>query len=441
MKALDVVEGATRDGIRAGSLALLRWRGGISGDLLSNRVRADPYPMYRRLREMGPVVETSMGLVTTNHAVCDAVLRHPGTRTATAMREDIKGGGQRFQRWLFGSPPRPGLIEPIGPESMIGMDPPDHTRMRRLVSKAFSRKAVEGMRPELTRLADDLVARATRRPTFDLMTEFAGVFPVLVICELLAIPRPDHERFRRWGAALAADLDAIVPARRQRAATQALVDLHTYFTALIERRRRDPGEDLLSHLIEVQDEGERLTRRELIATCTLLLFAGFETTVNLIGNGTLALVRHPEQRAHLRANPGAVPAAVEELLRWDAPIQLTARIPTEEIEVNGYRLAVGQPITLMIGGANRDPEVFDRPETLDLARDDARRHLSFAAGPHHCLGAALARMEAEIAFTTLLERLAGPRLAGRARQRPTFVLRGLRSLPLHSTPLTTRSGG
>ncbi len=432
MSAGEVVKGWARDGIRAGVLAGLRMRGDLTGQIFTGSVRDDPYPMYRRLREMGPVVDTSMGPVTARHAVCDGILRHPSSLTGTARREQIAGGGQRFQQWLFSTPRRDGVIEPIGPESMIGMDSPEHTRMRRLVSKAFTRRAVERLRPRLTEIADRLVHDARREPYFDLMTEVAGVFPVLAICELLAIPEPDHRRFRRWGSAVAADLDALTPASKQREATHALRSLDAYFVQLVEERRRAPGDDLVSELVAVEEEGDRLSSRELLATCVLLLFAGFETTVNLIGNGAVALMRHRDQLARLRDDRGLVPDAVEELLRYDAPIQVTSRVPGEDIEIDGVELAAGQPVSLLIGGANRDPAVFDDPETLDISRDGARGHLAFAAGPHHCLGASLARMEGEIVLAALLDQLGDLRPAGEPRRRPTFVLRGWQSVPMQS---------
>lgn len=239
MKARDILSGVARDGIRAATLTGLRLSGDLTGQLMTSRVRRDPYPMYRRLRDLGPVVQTSMGPVTTQHAICNGVLRHPASVTGTTMRDEISGGTERFQRWLFSAPPRDGLIEPIGPESMIGMDPPDHTRMRQLVSKLFTRRAIGQLRPRLTHMAEKLVHRARSRPTFDLMSDFAGVFPVLAICELLGTPEPDHEQIRRWGSALAADLDTLTPAHRQRAATRALRGLHGYFTTLFERRRGD----------------------------------------------------------------------------------------------------------------------------------------------------------------------------------------------------------
>jgi cytochrome P450 len=433
MSRVEIVTGAARDAIRTISLAALRVRGDLTGQLMTTTTRTDPYPMYRRLREMGPVVRTTMGPLTTRHLICDAILRHPESVTGTTMRADIAGGSDRFQQWLFSAPSRDGMINPIGPESMIGMNNPDHARIRSLVSKVFTRRAIDRLRPRLVQLAEDLVHDTRQQETFDLMTSIAGVFPVLAICELLGIPQPDHARFRRWGSAISADLDALTSAPRQRKATKALLGMHAYFSDLFEDRRRAPGDDLISELIGVEDEGERLNSRELLATCNLLLFAGFETTVNLIGNGTLALIGHRDQLDLLRADPTLIPGAIEELLRYDAPIQVTARMPTRDIEIDGIALPANEPVSLLLGGANRDPDVFAEPDTLDIRRADARRHLSFAAGPHHCLGAALARLEAEIIFTVLLDQLGNLQLAGRPRRRPTFVLRALDSLPLRGT--------
>lgn len=432
MSMTQVVNGGVRDAVRAMAMAGLRARGDLLGELMSRKMITDPYPTYRRFRELGPVVETSMGAVSMHHAVCNELYRHPDVVTGTSMRREITAGTSRFQQWLFSGPDRDGLVDPTGPHSLISKNPPDHTRLRKLVSKVFTPASIRALRPPLTEIAAGLVDRARTADSFDLMSDVAGVFPVLAICEILAIPQPDHERFRQWGSAVAADLDAMAPAPRQRAATRSLAELQAYFLELIARRRRSPGDDLISGLIAVEEEGERLTAEELLATCVLLLFAGFETTVNLIGNGALALIEHPDQLRRLRDDHDLVPGAVEELLRFDPPIQLGSRVPTADLEIAGVVLPAGRPVSLMLGGANRDPAVFDDPETLDVTRPNARKHLSFAAGPHHCLGAALARLEAEIVFGLLLERIGDLRLAGRPRRRPTFVLRGLTSLPLRT---------
>lgn len=434
MTVMEVANGALRDAVRAALLATARRRGGLANDLFSPESRDDPYPAYDRLRELGPVVTGPLGVLSAHHATCNGVLRHPDTRTATADR----GADARtpaFQRWLFGAPERPDVIDPIGPDSIIGVDGPDHARLRRLVSGEFTPSAVARLRPRLTTIAHDLLDRVTTADTFDLMDGFADVFPVLAICEVLGIPERDHRQFKAWGNAVAADLDALVSSRRQRAATRALGELGDYMGDLIARRRRDPGDDLVSRLAMVDHDGDQLTDREVVSTSMLLLIAGFETTTNLLGNGTLALVRNRDQLDWLRADLARVPNAVEELLRFDSPVQMSARFLGEPMEAaDGTVVPAGAAITLFLGAANRDPEVFADPHRLDLARPDARKHLAFASGPHFCLGAALARLEGEITFTALLERLGDLRLAGEPVRRPTFVLRGMESLPLATTP-------
>ena len=276
-----------------------------------------------------------------------------------------------------------------------------------------------------------MLEEARREPTFDLMSSFAGALPVTAICELLGIPEQDRARFKKWGGDVAADLDALTPAHQQRAATAALGEMQAYFEKLLPWRRVNPGDDILSQLLE-GDGDDRLTERELLVLSCLLVLAGFETTVNLIGNGAMALLQHPGQLAILRDDPALIPAAVEELLRFDAPVQVIARVAAEDLEIAGAHIPAGVMLSVMIGGANRDPAVFDDPARLDVTRDNARRHLSFANGPHHCLGASLARLEADIAFTLLLDRVPDLRLAGPPKRRRTYVMRGYQSIPLHS---------
>lgn len=429
---LQTITGLTRDAVRAGLLTALRWRGVFTGRILDPGMIANPYPTYAWVREAGPVTGNDVSLVTARHGVANAILRHPGVATATAMRRAILARTPAWQRWLFGAPPRGELVEPIGPESMIGMDGADHARLRSLASPAFSTAAVAALRPRVEAIAAELLARARREPAFDLMDAFASALPVSVICHLLGVPDADAPRLRAWGSAIAADLDSLAPSRRQRAATAALAELHFFFGALIAQRRRDPRDDLLSRLVAAEAEEDRLTERELMGLCILLLFAGFETTVNLIGNGTMGLLQHQEQAALLREDPGRIPGAVEEMLRWDAPVQMVARVATMDVDAAGAHLPEGQVVSVFLGGANRDPEVFPAPDAFDVERPNARRHLAFAAGPHHCLGAGLARLESEVAFATLLDRLPQLRLAGPARRRPTFVLRGYAHVPLAS---------
>ncbi len=427
------VRGLARDSVRSALLAGLRVRGDFLGDWLDPRHRDDPYPLYRRIRDQGRVAVTPIGPMTADHVTCDRILRHPETTTATAGHDNLPEASW-FERWMFGGPDRGDLVDPLGPESMIGTDAPDHTRLRRLVSRVFTPSSIADLRPRLTAIAEELVDTARQQDSFDLMADVAHVFPVRAICEVLGIPEADHRRFKEWGSDLAVDLDLLVPAHRQRAAIVALRELSDYLSALLRERRRDPGDDLLSRLVQVEEDGDQLTERELLATCLLLLVAGFETTVNLVGNGTLALVRHRDQLDWLREDLTRVPLAVEELLRFDSPVQLSVRNVAGSLREDLDELPEGGPVLLVLGGANRDPDVFPDPDRLDLARPNARRHLAFASGPHYCLGAALARLEGEIALTTLLDRMGDLRLAGRPRRRPTFVLRGLDSLPLVSTP-------
>ncbi len=429
---LQTITGLTRDAVRAGLLTALRWRGVFTGRILDPGMIANPYPTYAWVREAGPVTGNDVSLVTARHGVANAILRHPGVATATAMRRAILARTPAWQRWLFGAPPRGELVEPIGPESMIGMDGADHARLRSLASPAFSTAAVAALRPRVEAIAaGSSRAPAASPPSISWTPPPAPCrCPSSATCSGFLTPTP---RACAPGAARSPPTSTpSPPSRRQRAATAALAELHFFFGALIAQRRRDPRDDLLSRLVAAEAEEDRLTERELMGLCILLLFAGFETTVNLIGNGTMGLLQHREQAALLREDPGRIPGAVEEMLRWDAPVQMVARVATMDVDAAGAHLPEGQVVSVFLGGANRDPEVFPAPDAFDVERPNARRHLAFAAGPHHCLGAGLARLESEVAFATLLDRLPQLRLAGPARRRPTFVLRGYAHVPLAS---------
>ena len=434
MQAIQAVTGTARDVVRSGVLAVLRIRGDDTGRLLDPAMIRDPYPTYQWMREQGSVVVTATATVTAHHRLCNEVMRSPKAETASGRLPRLFDDQPAWTQWLFGYSERPGLVQPLGPESLIGMDGAGHARLRRRVASAFTRRAIERWRPRITAIAHELLDKAVTEPSFDLMSAYAGALPVRAITELLGVPDVDLGRFRRWGTDVAADLDALAPAHRQRAATRALAEMNGYFTEFLANKRVHPGDDLISDLIGEEQDGVRLDAEEITSLCILLLFAGFETTVNLIGNSVMALVRHPDQLAMVHDDPDLVPSAVEETLRWDAPVQTVSRIPTEPIEVGDTTVDAGTLITLMLGGANRDPAVYDDPNRFDLRRPDARRHLSFAAGPHHCLGAPLARLEAEIALRVLLERLGDLRLAAEPKRRKTFVLRGYRQVPLVSAP-------
>jgi cytochrome P450 len=381
---------------------------------------ADPYQTYHRLRATDPVHHSPLGFwVLTRYEDVVAVLRDP--RLAKEAIASVVAA--RF-----------GVEVPVGMRlSMLDRDPPDHTRLRGLVSKAFTPRVVEALRPHIQQIVDGLLERVERAGSMDLIEEFAYPLPVVVICEMLGVPVEDHERFKGWSLEIARSLDLILQppdsdlARRSVDARHALTD---YFRGLIAERRASPRADMLSALIAAEEAGDRLSEQELMATCILLLVAGHETTVNLIGNGTLALLRHPDELRRLRENPSLIGSAVEELLRYDGPVQRTARIPSAAVTIGGRTIEAGEMVMPFIGAADRDPAHFPDPDRLDIARSD-NRHIAFGLGIHFCLGAPLARLEGQIAINTLVRRL--PKLAlatDRPEYRQSLTLRGLKTLPV-----------
>jgi len=381
---------------------------------------ADPYPTYRRLRTEDPVHHSPLDFwVLTRYEDVVAVLRDP-----RFIKEPLAG----FVAARFGVAVPPGVGV-----SMLDRDPPDHTRLRSLVSKAFTPRVVEGLRPRIQEIVDSLITRAEAAGSMDLIEEFAYPLPVNVICEMLGVPVEDHERFKGWSLDIARGLDSIllppeseVP-RRSGAARHAMGD---YFRGLVAERRASPRGDLLSALIAAEEADDKLSEDELLATCILLLIAGHETTVNLIGNGTLALLRHPGELRRLRETPGLIASAVEELLRYDGPVQRTARIPSTDVTIGGRTIGKGEMVMPFIGAADRDPAQFPDPDRLDLARTD-NRHIAFGWGIHFCLGAPLARVEGQIAIDALVRRL--PKLelvTDEPEYRQSLTLRGLKTLPV-----------
>lgn len=380
---------------------------------------ADPYPTYHRLRAEDPVHYSPLGFwVLTRYEDVVTALRDPRlTKEALAA----------FVAARFGAP-----LPAMG-QSMLDRDPPDHTRLRGLVSKAFTPRVVEGLRPRIQQIVDELLARVVDAGSMDVIEEFAYPIPVAVICEMLGVPLEDHERFKGWSLDIARGLDLIwlgpdsETGRRSIAARHALSD---YFRELIAERRGAPRGDLLSALIATEEAGDTLSEIELLATCILLLIAGHETTVNLIGNGTLALLRHPDQLRRLRENPGLIGSAVEELLRYDGPVQRSARIPSEDVTIGGRTIGKGELVMPFIGAADRDPLQFKQPDSLDIGRVD-NRHIAFGWGIHFCLGAPLARLEGQIAIDCLVQRLPKLTLAtDRPEYRQSLTLRGLKALPV-----------
>jgi pimeloyl-[acyl-carrier protein] synthase len=379
----------------------------------------DPYPTYHLLRSEEPVHHNPLGFwVLTRYDDVVAALRDP-----RLVKEPIAA----FVAARTGAP------APAGGLSMLDRDPPDHTRLRGLVNKAFTPRVVEKLRPDIQDIVDSLLAKVQDTHSMDLMEEFAFPIPVIVICQMLGVPVEDRERFKKWGLDIARGLDSIMlppDSDVVRRSTQARQELAEYFRQLIAQRRRSPREDLLSGLIAAEEAGDKLSETELLATCVLLLVAGHETTVNLIGNGTLALLRHPEQLRRLREEPGLIGSAIEELLRYDGPVQRTARIPSEDITIAGSTIPKGDMVLPFIGAADRDPAQFPDPDRLDLGRTD-NRHIAFGWGIHFCIGAPLARVEGQIAISSLVRKL--PKLAlatEKPEHRLSLTLRGLKTLPV-----------
>lgn len=383
--------------------------------------RKNPYPTYKRMVEEAPVYESPLGgVVLSRHRDCETVLR--SQRQWSSDFQNATQAGFEPDLDLFEDLERPFLF----------LDPPDHTRLRRLVSKAFTPRVVEELRPRIQDRVDELIDTVAEKGSLEVVEDLAYPLPVLVISEMLGVPSDAHMRFREWSAELAAALDpapTIAPEvlERQRKAIMAFDDL---FRELIEERRKTPQDDLLSALVAAEEEGDKLTEGELLSTCRLLLIAGHETTVNLIANGVLQLLRHPEELGRFRDDWELAPSAVEEVLRFDPPVQLTGRIALEDAEFDGVKVPKGHSAICLIGAANRDPERFADPERFDITRGDDR-HLSFGFGIHYCLGAPLARLEGQIALRTLFQRLADPALGvDQPDYKPNLVLRGMASLPV-----------
>ncbi len=394
-------------------LARERLTTGVSYNPLSPRLHADPYPIYRRLREKDPVHRSRLmaGWVLSKHEDIDAVLRDHGRFISDPRQFDDYTPLER------------------GPQapSLIGLDPPDHTRLRSLVNRAFTPRAVEAMRSRVEQIVDELLERVDGRECFDVIDALANPLPTIVIAEMLGVPSDDRDRFQEWSDDVARTLEPTITPQQREAANRSAGALRDYFNEIIEQRRAEPRDDLISALVAAEEEGDRLTHEELLTTLTLLLVAGNETTTNLIGNGLLALLRHPDQMARLRDDPDLVVNAVEELLRFDSPVQTDGRRVLENLEIRGRRIRRGDQLVLLLGAANHDPDVFLDPGRLDLGRDNTN-HLSFARGIHYCLGSPLARLEGQIAFRKLLERFADIRLAETPQFRDHIVLRGVRSL-------------
>jgi len=408
--------------------------------LATSEGRADPYPHYARIREHEPVFRSSIGSwIVSRFDHCQQVLRSP--QFGKGPDQDASAR-MRMDRWGVPADEAADFLAFFERrQSMLTLNPPDHTRLRGLVARAFTPNTVEALRSHVVGLCDgllDTVADAAGGgETVDVMRELAFPLPVAVIGELLGVPVEDRGQFQALVRAATAILEPMSELEDLRGARDARVTMEQYFEDLVAERRRRPTDDLLSELITVSDGSDRLTQDEVISTTILLFAAGFETTTNLIGNGLYALVRHRDQLTVLRESAhdlGAVHRAVEELLRWDSPVQLDARMALREVEIAGQTVASGEQVMTLLGAANRDPRRFRHPETLHLGRDEGAP-MSFGSGIHYCLGAALARLEGQVCFGRLLTRFRDIELGGDGvARRDSITLRGLSRLPVTLTP-------
>ena len=391
-------------------------------------VIADPFPVFQELREQAPLYRSSVlgGWVLT---------RYDDVKTAIS---DRRFSADRMRPFFAQLPIHEQVAYSTLRDSIshwaVFHDPPEHSRLRGLMNKAFTARAIERLEPRIRVLIDRLLDRVVDQGEMDLIADLAYPLPASVILDMLGLPCDDLDRIKVWSDELALFVGSSVntPDKYQRA-TDSITAMNDYFRKAIQRRRRNPGDDLLTALLGAQEQGELLSDDEVLATCVLLVFAGHETTTNLIGNGILALLRHPEELLRLRADPRLMSLAVEELLRFDGPAAAVVRIATDEIPLHGQTILPGERVFAMLNAANRDPRQFQNPETLDIGRQE-NRHLAFGQGIHFCIGAPLARMEARLAITAILQRCSNISLSSTPLNwSSSLVLRGVRSLPVSFT--------
>jgi P450-derived glycosyltransferase activator len=400
-----------------GSHAGVRYAGYLRRDPMARLElrpgQLNPYPIYAELREQGPLTRTRNGIwVSTSHRVCDAVLRDRrfGVR--------LEGESQELEA------------------SFLTQNPPDHTRLRRLALPAFSPKAVASYQPRIERTVASLLDRAQSAGQFDLVAGFAAPLPIAVITDLLGIPDADADAFARYGAIMGSALDGVKSMRHVQQLIASSNAIGEIFSNLFELRRSKPGDDIVSTLIAASPD--RISPDEMRSMCVLLLVAGFETTVNLISNAVLALLGHDQQWQALCADPdGLASGAVEEVLRWDPPVQRTERFAQQDLELEGHAIRRGEKVITLIGAANRDPQVYPDPDTFDISREHPAGHLAFSSGIHYCLGQPLARLEATIALRELAARMPGLARHGRVVMRNATTIRGPLHLPVTTQPAHT----
>lgn len=382
----------------------------------------DPYPTYRQLREEAPIFwsDKSKYWLITRYEDVHSILKDMSYE-------------KQLQRWKQVNPmvkmiPEVSKLMGTRAKWMLNMNPPDHTRLRGLVNRAFTPKMVNEMRPHIQEIADYIIDRLQDKEEFDLVADFAFPLPVVVIAEMLGVPREDREQFKLWSHALTDTLEPEPNIEKMKQANKATEELYEYLRPLVAERRKNPKNDLITALAAAEEEGKKLTEDELLANCVLILVAGHETTVNLIGNAVRTLLQHQDQLDLLKANPDLIGSAIGEVLRFESPVQTTRRLAGETLELNGTKINEGDMLVLLLGAANRDPAQYENPDTFDIQRD-TKKHMAYGHGIHHCLGSSLADAEAQIAVGTLFKRLPNLRLLDQKIEiRTPFALRGAKKL-------------
>jgi cytochrome P450 len=398
---------------------------GVAFNPLTPEFRDDPYPCYRRLREIDPIHRSKLfgGSIVTRYRDIEAILRDPRFGSDDRTRPTYQKNVERGMKEGILESPDEGFTG-----SMLRTDPPDHTRLRSLVSRAFTPRTVQSLRPRIEEIVDEQLDRAQAAGRMELIGDLAYPLPVIVIAEMLGIPTEDRDRFKHWSdeairtVGMSTDEDARRSMKAQR-------ELKAYLEPILAQRRREPREDLISALVAAEEQGDKLTTDEVFSTIILLLVAGNETTTNLIGNGIMALMEAPRQMQLLQDDPSLIEGAIEELLRFDSPVQFTSRHPSEDVEYAGHVLKAHEEVALILAAGNRDPEQFEEPDRLDIGRIDTH-HLSFSHGIHYCLGAPLARLEGAVAISALVQRFPNMRPAGRPQRGENLLLRGFSTLPI-----------
>ena len=412
-----VVRGLSKFGLRSGD---------PQARLIADpAVRENPGAFADELRDKGPLIRCRAVLMTVDHGVAHELLRSDDFRVT-----ELGGNLPKPLRWIA-EKTDPGLLHPLRPPSLLSVEPPDHTRYRKLVSSVFTPRAVATLRERVEETATTLLDQLEGdTDVVDIVDRYCSQLPVAIIGDILGVPDEDRPRILHFGEMGAPSLDIGLSWQQFQQVNEGIVGFNSWLAGHLQQLRRNPGDDLMSQIIKASDEGPRLNSDELQALAGLVLAAGFETTVNLLGNGIRMLLDAPEHLETLAARPQLWPNAVEEILRLESPVQMSARIACKDTDVAGTRVRQDELVVLHLAGANRDPNVFTDPHRFDIERDNAGRHLSFSGGRHFCLGAALARAEGEVGLRTFFERFPDARLAGIGSRRDTRVLRGWSSLPV-----------